>query len=230
MPNINNSNDLYDMLDARFPSASFDWMYADRPQQAPFIAQNELPDENLVEFLETYPTPAHALELGCGEGRNAIYMAGRVVKVTAIDLSPVAIQHAKKLAKKRRADVDFLAGDIFKAELERHAYQFVYDSGCFHHLTPHRRLSYLNLLDLALAPGGYFGLTCFAWGENCADEVDDWRFYDGRHVGVAFTEERLREFFGDKFDIIYIRKYRDGIPGTIQGLKFMWACLFRKKL
>jgi len=226
--NINNVNDLYDMLDARFPSASFDWMYADRPQ-APFIVQNELPDENLVEFLEAYPKPARTLELGCGEGRNAIFMAGKGIDVTAIDISPAAIQHAQKIAKKRKANVNFLAGDIFKTELTRQGYQFVYDSGCFHHLTPHRRLSYLELLERALAPGGYFGLTCFAWGANCADEVDDWAFYGDRHVGVAFTEERLRAFFGPKFDIVYIRKYRNGVPGTIQGLEFMWACLFRKR-
>ncbi|MCL2300801.1 MAG: class I SAM-dependent methyltransferase [Firmicutes bacterium] len=230
MPNINNIVDLYDMLDARFPSASFNWMYADRPRQAPFIAQNELPDENLAEFLETCPMPARALELGCGEGRNAIYMAGRGMEVTAIDLSPVAINHARKLARKRKTNVEFLAKNIFQIDLEHHGYDFVYDSGCFHHLTPHRRLSYLDLLEYALVPGGYFGLTCFAWGENCADEVDDWAFYDGRHVGAAFTEERLRDFFGGMFDMIYIRKCRDGIPGTIQGLEFMWACLFRKKL
>jgi len=229
MPNINNIDDLYAMLDARFPSASFDWMYADRPQ-APFIVQNELPDENLAEFLETYPKPVRALELGCGEGRNAIHMAGKGIDVTAVDLSQVAIEHAKKIAKKRGVHVYFLAEDIFKATLERQCYQFVYDSGCFHHLTPHRRLSYLELLDRALAPGGYFGLTCFAWGENCADEVDDWAFYDGRHVGVAFTEERLRAFFGASHDIIYIRKYRNGVPGMIQGLEFLWAGLFRKKL
>jgi len=131
--------------------------------------------------------------------------------------------------EKRKIDVEFLAGDIFKTQLEPQAYQLIYDSGCFHHLTPHRRLTYLNLLDHALAPGGYFGLTCFAWGENCADEVDDWAFYDSRNVGVAFTEERLREFFGTDFEVIYIRKYRNGIPGTIQGLEFMWACLFQKK-
>ena len=228
MPNINNINDLYDMLDARFPSASFDWMYADRPQ-APFIAQNELPDENLVAFLEAYPAPARALELGCGEGRNAICMAGKGIEVTAIDISPVAVRHAKKIAKQHRVNVNFLAENIFKIELECHRYSFVYDSGCFHHLTPHRRLSYLDLLDRALVPGGYFGLTCFAWGENCADEVDDWAFYDVKRVGVAFTEERLREFFGDKYETLYIRKYRNGVPGTIQGLEFMWACLFRKR-
>jgi len=228
--NINTIDDLYNMLDARFPSASYDWMYADRPQQAPFIAQNELPDENLAEFLEDYPKPGRALEFGCGEGRNAIFMAAKGIDVTAIDLSQIAIKHAQKLAKKRKVNVNFLAGDIFKVGLERQGYQFVYDCGCFHHLTPHRRLSYLDLLDRALVPGGYFGLTCFAWGENCSAEVDDWVYYDAPRVDVAFTEDRLREFFGPKFEIIYIRKVRNGVPGTIQGLEFMWACLFRKKL
>jgi len=218
------------MLDARFPSASYDWMYTDRPQQASFITQNELPDENLTEFLRTCPKPARALEFGCGEGRNANFMAGQGIDVTAIDISQVAVKHARKLAKKRKVNVNFLAGDIFKAGLERQAYQFVYDCGCFHHLAPHRRLSYLGLLDHTLVPGGHFGLTCFAWGENCSDEVDDWAFYDERRVDVAFTEARLRGFFGEKFDIIYIRKYRKGVPGTIQGLECMWACLFRKKI
>ena len=230
MRSINNINDLYDLLDARFPSVSFDRMYADRQRQAPFITQNELPDENLAAFLDQYPKPFRALELGCGEGRNAVYMAERGVDVTAIDVSPVAVKHAMEIVERRGVKVHFLAENIFKANLERHAYSFVYDSGCFHHLTPHRRLSYLELLDHVLEPGGYFGLTCFAWGENCADEVDDWAFYDGRHVGVAFTEERLCDFFGAKYETITVRKYRNGVPGTIQGLEFMWACLFRKKI
>lgn len=207
-------------------------MYSNRPQGAPFIIQNELPDENIVEFIENayYRQPQCALELGCGEGRNAIYMASKNIEVTAIDISQVAINNAKDIANKRNAKVNFLADDIFKVELDKGLYQFVYDSGCFHHLAPHRRLSYLKLLDNVLISGGYLGLVCFAWGENCADEIDDWEFYDGnKRVGIAFTEDRLREFFNEKYEVIYIRKYRNGIPDTIQGLQFMWVCLFKKK-
>jgi hypothetical protein len=41
-------------------------------------------------------------------------------------------------------------------------YSLVYDSGCLHHLPPHRRVSYLDLLDRVLLPGGHLGLVCFA--------------------------------------------------------------------
>ncbi|MCL2512865.1 MAG: class I SAM-dependent methyltransferase [Oscillospiraceae bacterium] len=217
------------MLDSKVKLAEFDWMYSDRPQ-APFIVQNELPDENLIEFIESidYPKPQDALELGCGEGRNAIYMARKSINVTAIDISQVAINNAKRLANKHGVNVNFVADDIFKAKLG--SYQFVYDCGCLHHLAPHRRLTYLDLLDKVLISGGYLGLSCFAWGKNCADEVDDWEFYNsGFHAGVAFTEGRLRGLFNKRYDTIYVREYKNGIRDTIQGLEFMLVCLFKKK-
>jgi len=227
--NINNIDDLLEMLDDKVKLATFDWMYSDRPP-APFIVQNELPDENLVEFVECpdYPQPKYALELGCGEGRNAIYMTSRNINVTAVDTSHVAINNAKAIAAKHNLEVNFIADDIFTTELG--SYEFIYDSGLLHHLAPHRRLSYLDLLDKVLIPGGFFGLMCFIWGENCADEVDDWEFYNGNfRAGVAFTEDRLRELFSDMFEVIYIRKYKNGITDTIQGLDCMWVCLFKKK-
>jgi hypothetical protein len=47
--------------------------------------------------------------------------------------------------------VDFRCGDAFAAT---GPYDLIYDSGCLHHLPPHRRISYLALLERALAPGG----------------------------------------------------------------------------
>lgn len=99
----------------------------------------------------------------------------------------------------------------------------------FHHLAPHRRITYIKLLKLLIKNNGYFSLNCFAWGNDCADEVNDWEFYQERkRVGVAFTKERLISLFSPHFEIIEIRKYRSGIPDTIQGLDFMWTCLFKK--
>ena len=106
---------------------------------------------------------------------------------------------------------------------------FVYDSGLFHHLAPHRRLTYLQLLDHRLKSGAYFGLTCFAWGTGAADEVDDWEFYRSRHSGVAFTKEKLVRLFQPCFDILEIEKYREGVAGTLPDSGFLWACLFRKR-
>jgi len=228
-PFINNYNDLMDFIDDKVASVAWDEFYGERKFQAPFITQNTMPDENIVELLAK-PIPIKtAIVLGCGEGRNAIYMAKQGISVTALDISPVAIENAKGIANATGVSVDFRCQDILKDKICGQ-YDFIYDSGLLHHLSPHRRLTYIELLQAILKPGGYFGLTCFAWGENCADEVDDWAFYEQKFsAGVAFTKERLVELFSPNFDVIEIRKYKNHVPDTIQGLQFMWVCLFKAK-
>ena len=56
--------------------------------------------------------PGTALDLGCGQGRNAIWLASRGHTVTALDLSPVAIRQARSIAAERDVDVAFAAVDL----------------------------------------------------------------------------------------------------------------------
>ena len=224
-PFINNYEDIMSFLDEKVATVSWDEFYGERRFAAPFITQNTLPDENLVEFLSGDVSIKTAVELGCGEGRNAIFMAKQGISVTALDISHTAIEKARLIAKDCGVHVDFRCQDIVKNRISGE-YDFAYDSGLLHHLPPHRRITYLELLQSILKPNGYFGLTCFAWGENCADEVDDWAFYEQEFsAGAAFTKERLVELFSPYFDVVEIRKYRNHVPGTIQGLQFMWVCL-----
>jgi len=228
-PFINDYDDIMELLDDMVASVKWDEFYGERRRPAPFIVQNTMPDENLVEFIKGNDSIRTAVELGCGEGRNSIYMAKRGIEVTALDISPVAIENAGRIAKENGVTVDFRCQDVVKSKMDG-KFDFVYDSGMLHHLPPHKRITYVELLQAILKPGGYFGLTCFAWGENCADEVDDWEFYDRKfNAGVAFTKERIIELFSPCFDVIEIRKYRDGVLGTIQGLKFIWTCLLKDK-
>ena len=227
MNNINTVDDLYKMLDRYADGVEWNEFYSERKYKAPFVIQNRLPDENLVEILNNNKIKS-ALELGCGEGRNAVYMAKNDVTVSAVDLSDKAINNAKIFANENSVGVDFKCGNVFDMQFEN-LFDFVYDSGMFHHLAPHRRLSYLDLLNRYLKNKGYFALCCFAEGEDCADEVNDYDFYKSRRVGVAFSKERLEEFFGEMFNVIEIRRYKNGVPNTIQGLEFMWVCLFQKK-
>ena len=229
-PFINNYQDLMVMLDEQVANVEWDEFYGERKFRAPFIIQNTMPDENLVNFLQQGISIKTAIELGCGEGRNAIYMAKQGVAVTAVDSSSAAIENAKKIATDAGVNVDFRCQDVIKDEIVG-KFDFVYDSGLLHHLPPHRRLTYIELLQSILKPGGYFGLTCFAWGENCAEETDDWEFYKQKFsAGVAFTKERLVELFSPNFEVVEIRKYKNDVPNTIQGLHFMWVCLFKATL
>lgn len=56
--------------------------------------------------------PGSALDLACGEGRNAIWLAQRGWEVTAVDFSAVALGRGRRLASERGADVTWVEGDV----------------------------------------------------------------------------------------------------------------------
>ena len=74
-PFIDNYADILDFLDEKVDSINWDNFYKERKRPVPFITQNTMPDENLVAFLNNQTGIKSAIEFGCGEGRNAIYMA-----------------------------------------------------------------------------------------------------------------------------------------------------------
>lgn len=239
-------------------AAWWDGFYADRSRPVPFFVAK--PDENLVSYVQRgLLTAGRALDLGCGPGRNALHLASLGFDVDAVDLSPGAIAWARDRAREAGAEVRFHCGDAFTPAPEpgdSHAgksgapgeasggpsaapgavltgpYDLIYDSGCFHHLPPHRRISYLALLDRLLAPGGHFALTCFAAGAM-GSELDDADFYrrSRLHGGLAYTPDSLRRIFSDPTGLteIELRRMHDEPPQSPYfGEPFLWTALFRR--
>ena len=69
------------------------------------------PNTFLVEVAAGYP-PGRALDLGCGQGRNSVWLATLGHDVTGLDLSPVAIDHARRLAAEWEVEAHFAAIDL----------------------------------------------------------------------------------------------------------------------
>jgi SAM-dependent methyltransferase len=241
---IRSVEDVLRLLDGLFEAAADRWsadaggrwwdgFYEDRDKPIPFFANR--PDENLVEYLDRdLIRPRRVLELGCGPGRNALYLASRGCSVDAVDLSPAAIAWATERAAQAGPGahgVRFHCGDAF--ELTRGQlpgpYDLVYDSGCFHHLPPHRRISYLQLLDRVLAPGGHLGLVCFASGAMGSELPDEEFYRDTRlHGGLAYPPESLRRIFGDMTEV-ELRRMKDEPEASARfGEDFLWTALFRR--
>lgn len=231
---IHNYDDLLEMLDTLLQENSqFSWnnFYANREKQIPFFVN--APDENLVRYFEQgIFHSGRALELGCGPGRNAIYLAENGFSVDAVDLSEEGISWGRERAIEKNIHVNFINKSIFNLEIEEGTYDIVYDSGCFHHIAPHRRMNYLALLNKALKPNGYFGLTCFIpGGELGGANISDWEVYRLHSLqgGLGYTEEKLRTIFQD-YDVIEIRKMKEIKQENNQfGVPFLWTALFRKK-
>ncbi|MGW0548134.1 class I SAM-dependent methyltransferase [Streptomyces altiplanensis] len=217
----------------RWTSGGASWwdsFYADRSKPVPFFVAK--PDESLVSYVDRgLITAGRALDLGCGPGRNALHLASLGFEVDAVDLSPAAVAWAEDRAREAGADVRFHCGDAFAPTGTGLGgpYDLIHDSGCFHHLPPHRRVSYLALLDRALAPGGHFALTCFAAGAM-GSELPDADFYrrPGLHGGLAYTPESLRRIFSGLTEV-ELRRMRDEPPESPSfGEPFLWTALFRR--
>ncbi|EJS45669.1 hypothetical protein ICG_05904 [Bacillus cereus BAG1X1-3] len=231
---ISSYEDLLNMLDSllREPTQFWDDFYSNREKEIPFFTNK--PDENLVSYFEKkLLSSGKVLELGCGPGRNAIYFAENGCLVDAVDLSKESIHWATERAKEKNVNVNFIHDNIFDLQIEEGTYDIVYDSGCFHHIAPHRRMSYINLVKKALKPGGYFAITCFVQGgELGGADITDWEVYRLRSLkgGLGFTDEKLRTIFKD-FSEIEIRRMK-GIKQSneVFGMPALWTALFMKNL
>lgn len=167
-------------------------------QQPGHPLTSDLPDASLVAWqsaglLGDQPR-RKALDVGCGLGRNSRWLAAQGFTVTGIDIAPYAIEEAARRSQGQA--VTYLQRDFLREGLTGGFFDLVYDSGCYHHLAPHRRISYMQALKTGLAPGGLFGICTFAAGRMGTSADDGDLLRQGRlHGGVGYTVHELREMF-----------------------------------
>ncbi len=97
-------------------------------------------------------TPGRALDLACGEGRNALWLAEQGWDVTATDFSDVALAKARDLAARRGVDVEWVLADVLDYEPEPRSFDLV---AVFYLQVPaDERRRVLEKAAGAVAPGG----------------------------------------------------------------------------
>jgi SAM-dependent methyltransferase len=96
--------------------------------------------------------PGRALDLACGEGRNAVWLAERGWTVTAVDFSEVATGRARELADFRGVEVEVIRHDLLGYAPQPGAFDLVVVM--YLHLVPAERARVLRSAVEATAPGG----------------------------------------------------------------------------
>lgn len=117
------------------------------------------PHPLLAEAIEDRP-PGRAVELGCGEGRQAIWLAGHGWRVSAVDFSPVAIERARALAARHGVDVEWVVADVTTYPPPTADLVVV----LYLHLPREVFLAVLRRAAAALAPGG--ALVVLGWART----------------------------------------------------------------
>lgn len=136
----------------------FEWMY--RFSQPPWDTGITPPE--VVALVESGGVKkGRALDLGCGTGTNAIYLAQHGFKVVGVDFSSKAIALAREKAQRARAVIDFRVSDVTRLEFLQEPFDFALDVGCFHGLNTSGRDRYAANVARLTRSGSVFMLYAF---------------------------------------------------------------------
>ncbi len=141
-----------------------DRIYRTMPLEAiPWNIEN--PPAALVDLVERGDIlPCKAVDLGCGAGNYAIWLAGRGFEVTGFDVSPTAITIATKKAAQKGVGCRFVIADLLGdlQEIRGETFGFAYDWELLHHIFPEDRERYIRNVSTLLEPGGKYFSVCFS--------------------------------------------------------------------
>lgn len=156
----------------------------------------DLPDECLLDWsargLLGDLDGARVLDVGCGNGRNARWFAQQGAVVTGLDIATGLLEAARPTMP---PSVRLLDVDVLREDLPSGPFDVIHDSGCYHHLAPHRRPTYRERIPPLLAPNGRFGIVAFS-AESLPQPDDTEILRTGDLAGgMSFTLEDLRHAF-----------------------------------
>lgn len=162
------------------------------PDQLPWETGRAEPD--LAELIKQgVVEEGKVLDICCGLGTQAIYMAKQGFEVYGIDISSTAVKMAQERCSEEGVACHLAQGDASDLKYPDGFFTFVFDRGCFHSMSPERRETYIRGIRRVLKDGGKYYMKCFS-------------SRNGNWVN-SFTEEDIRDYFSPLFKILEINEY-----------------------
>jgi SAM-dependent methyltransferase len=177
----------------------------------------EDPPDTLVELIESGRVrPCDAVDLGCGLGNHALWLATLGFRVTGIDLSEEAVSRAEQVAADRGIDCTFLVLDLSvdMVDLNR-TFDLAYDWKVLHHVFPERRAAWARNVHSLLRPGGTYVSVCFSDAEPTGFPGNG--KYRTTPLGTTLylsSEDEIRAVFEERFELEVVETII--VPGKSQ--------------
>lgn len=171
-----------------------------------------------------------ACDIGCGKGRNSLYLAAQGMHVTAMDFTPDAIEYLltqaaeQGLAPKIRAITQDVTADWPVAEA---GMDLIVDAFCFKHISPHaERMVYKSSLLRALRSRGHYMISFASigdgyYGQYVTDSAADEALVVDPEIGVEsvlYTREAVLNFFGP--ELVLTAELQNSKPSVMHGTEY----------
>ena len=157
------------------------------------------PQPAFVRLAEAGAFTGALLDAGCGTGEHTILTARYSARALGIDVSPRAIEIARRKAAERGVETDFRVLDALRLVTLEETFDTVVDSGLFHVFDDTARASYVTAVHAVLRPGGHLHLMCFS-----DRQPGDWgprRVSEGELRAAFGAGWRIDSLAPDRFDI-----------------------------
>lgn len=128
------------------------------PERLPWAVRNPFPPLAPVVKLGWLSPPGPILDIGCGVGSNARWLASRRYRVTGVEIAPGAISAAEASLGHRVKNPSYLVDDVLASALRPSTFQGAVDVGCFQTLSPRLRRPYAASVSRLLVPGAPLAL------------------------------------------------------------------------
>ncbi|MGD9143231.1 MAG: methyltransferase domain-containing protein, partial [Dehalococcoidia bacterium] len=145
------------------------------------------PNETVVRAAAMLPTGTRALDMGCGEGRNALYLAGLGFQTSAFDISVSGIEKLSQMAVEIDLTVDVSVCDMREYEFP-HEFDLIVCQGCLHLIERDEWKKLIKRMKEFTSCGGYHITGVFT---DTVPEPEDQR---GLMVGLFKEGELFIEY------------------------------------
>jgi 2-polyprenyl-3-methyl-5-hydroxy-6-metoxy-1,4-benzoquinol methylase len=154
-------------------------------------------DELLQRVVaEGWLTGRSVLDVGAGQGTDAIYLASKGFDVTCLDLSGAAREVALAEAQKSGVRLNYVVGNVLEAPFADGAFDSVVERGCFHHIALGDRPRYARQIARLLRSGGSYLYRSFTANSQFRTPPEE-----------LLTEDAVRAVFDPYFEFVHFETY-----------------------
>lgn len=165
------------------------------------------PSQEFYELITRLPRAARVLDLGCGDGRNALFLAEHGFDVTAVDISENAIDKVRRLAREKGVNINARVQDM-REYVFTNVLDLIISHGNLHLIEREDWTNLIEKIKTNTVVGGYNVIAVFT--DSIPPPPDLAEFTVG-----LFKEAELFEFYAD-WKIILKKSYvlEDEHPGS----------------